>query len=339
MTTPLNESQLWSDARLMPETLRLAIERFREPDAERARAVSLLHEASRVIVTGNGAAFYAALALESAARAHPVASTSVVAVPAGILGSGDFRWMPGDVPIVFSSSGELRDIVELVASNRFPSDWVAVTANAGSTLGHAATARVDVTVLTQQAVAHTQAYLANVLSSLLLWQEACGRDLGLDVDDLPAKVEAAVDRAGDWAAGIAPTIADATGGVALSSGGGWSAALETALLFKEVAGLPLEGLETREAATTGMYALTPASLVVSHATEEDAAASEAERICAATGATVIRLPAPKVGSTLLIPVVGFPFALALAGILGLDRGRNIDNPAWTTAYLETARVG
>ena len=51
------------------------------------------------------------------------------------------------------------------------------------------------------------------------------------------------------------TPADA---VVFGSGPAWAAALEAALLLKEVSGMPAEGVETREGATSTMMALGPA---------------------------------------------------------------------------------
>ena len=61
---------------------------------------------------------------------------------------------------------------------------------------------------------------------------------------------------------------------------GWPAALETALLLKEIASLPTEGMETREGATSGMYALGPTHIAVSLPTRHDPLIDETEQICA-----------------------------------------------------------
>jgi len=126
--------------------------------------------------------------------------------------------------------------------------------------------------------------------------------------------------------------------LAFASGAGHVAALETALLMKEVCGQYVEGFETREAATTGMYALRSGDLVLSHARADDPLAEEAEAVLEGMGARAIRLPLASSCSALELPILGFPAAVALAGSLGLRDGRNIDAPEWTSSYYQTARV-
>ena len=40
----------------------------------------------------------------------------------------------------------------------------------------------------------------------------------------------------------------------------------------------------------------------------------------------------------LAPLLSFPWALALAGELGLRAGRDVDTPPWAAAYYATARM-
>jgi hypothetical protein len=109
------------------------------------------------------------------------------------------------------------------------------------------------------------------------------------------------------------------------------------LLLKEVAGTPAEGVETREGATSAMYALRPSHLVVSLPTAGDTLLEEAERICAARGATVIRAPGGELADPRLSAVAAFPATVALATRLGVERGLEVDAPAWTDAYYAVAR--
>ncbi len=126
--------------------------------------------------------------------------------------------------------------------------------------------------------------------------------------------------------------------VAFGSGPAWAAALEAALLLKEVAGIPAEGVETREGATSAMMALGPGALAVSLAgAAEDPLLAEAEGICAGQGATVIRTPPPETGDRRLAAISNFPAAVALAGRLGVERGLDVDTPAWTEAYYRVSR--
>ena len=78
--------------------------------------------------------------------------------------------------------------------------------------------------------------------------------------------------------------------IAFGSGPGWASALESALLLKEVAGVPAEGVETREGATSAMMALRPGYLALSLPTGPDPLIDEAEAICGGRGATVVRAP-------------------------------------------------
>jgi glutamine---fructose-6-phosphate transaminase (isomerizing) len=303
---------------------------------------ALMSRARRVVVTGNGAAYYAALTLWTAALQWP-AGPEVVALPAGALAAGRLSWRPGDLLLVVSSSGELRDVVTLLEPGSAgrpgpPRPYALLTATPTSVLARTAGATAVVPVRAQRAVTHTQAYVGNVLALLLLWQQVAGADLGLEVDALPGLVSRGLVDAESWVAGLeAPGLPSAA--IAFGAGGGWPAALEAALLLKEVAGVPAEGMETREGATSGMYALRSDHLVLSVPTDPDPYVGETEAVCAATGARVLRLPVPPTASDLVTPITSFPAALALAARIGRDAGRDVDQPAWTAAYYRTARTG
>jgi glucosamine 6-phosphate synthetase-like amidotransferase/phosphosugar isomerase protein len=143
----------------------------------------------------------------------------------------------------------------------------------------------------------------------------------------------------DWAQSSSDALQEVPpAAVAFGTGGASVAALETALLLKEVAGIPAEGLETREGATSGMYALRPGHLVLAHPTHDDPLCEEAAEVCARTGAEVIRVPGGILGPRGAAAITTFPAALALAGILGDRAGLDIDQPAWTSAYYATARI-
>jgi glucosamine 6-phosphate synthetase-like amidotransferase/phosphosugar isomerase protein len=126
--------------------------------------------------------------------------------------------------------------------------------------------------------------------------------------------------------------------IVFGSGPGWAAALEAALLLKEVAGIPAEGVETREGATSAMMALGPGALALSlPAGDGDPLLAEAEEICAGQGATVLRAPGGEGVDRRLAAVTTFPAAAALAMRIGLERGLDVDKPAWTDAYYRVAR--
>ena len=199
-------------------------------------------------------------------RSRGAPGPEVVAVPSGLLARGAFRWRDGDVLLAVSSSGEFRDLVE-ATEGRPPVPSVAITSTPGSTIASRVGARALVTVLEQRAVTHTQAFCGNVAAALAVWAEVTA-DAGLAdaLRRLPEDVEAALaaSRSLGRRAGGRSTPANA---IAFGSGAGWAAALEAALLLKEVAGVPTEGVETREGATSAMMALRPGDLVLSLPTE------------------------------------------------------------------------
>ena len=175
-----------------------------------------------------------------AARRGP----EVVAIPAGLLATGQVRWRAGDVPLVFSSSGELRDVVGLAPDDLPPYAPITATPIRRWRATHAVTV---VPVRSQDAITHTQAYTGNVLAGLLAWGRAAGS--ALDLRDVPAVVHDNLRAARTWVDALKLPVRT-TAGIVFGSGGGWPAALETALLLKEIASLLTEGMETREGATS-----------------------------------------------------------------------------------------
>src|SRR5262245_7080388 len=327
-----SETGLWQDVSELPDALAETLD-AREGFAEVASLLSA-DGVRRIVATGNGAAYYVAVALWLAALPTPA---EVVAVPSGLVARGGFRWRPGDVLLAISSSGEFRDLVEAVGSG-VPRPYAAITANADSTLGAAAAARAVVRVLHPRAVTHTQAFCGAVAAGLAVLAEVTD-DAGLRaaVAQIPEHAAAAVETARGW-----PDDADALGAeaaVAFGSGPAWAGALEAALLLKEVACIPAEGVETREGATSTMMALRQGHLVLSLPTGADPLLEEAEQICAARGATVLRAPAPEGVDRRLASIVCHPAAVALAERLGIARGLDVDRPAWTEDYYRVARSG
>ncbi|HEU0336986.1 MAG TPA: hypothetical protein VFR43_10550 [Gaiellaceae bacterium] len=328
----LDGTGLWRDVVELPPALEATL------DGEGIDEVAALLGAGgvrRVVASGNGAAYYVAVALWLASlegRAGP----EVVAAPSGLLARRAFAWRPGDVLLAVSSSGEFRDLVEAVEAG-VPVPIAAVTANAGSTLGSRAEARALVSVPDQRAVTHTQAFCGAVVAALAAWA-AVTSDSALDtaLRRLPEELEGTVAAARAWVEEHAESDAEAA--VVLGSGPAWAAALEAALLLKEVAGLPAEGVETREGATSAMMALRSGALALSLPTGgDDTLLAEAEEICAGRGATVLRAPVPATADSRLAAVSTFPAAAALAVRLGIERGLDVDRPAWTEAYYRVAR--
>ena len=88
-----------------------------------------------------------------------------------------------------------------------------------------------------------------------------------------------------------------------------------------------------------MMALAPGALALSlpAGAGDDPLLAEAEEICAGQGATVIRAPGGETTDRRLAAVSTFPAAAALAARIGLERGLDVDRPAWTDAYYRVAR--
>ena len=108
-------------------------------------------------------------------------------------------------------------------------------------------------------------------------------------------------------------------------------------MLKEISRIPAEGVETREGATSAMFGLDRGHLMVSLDPDGDPLGDEAVRLCAAAGATTLRFPAGARADARLAPITTLPAAAALAAELALAAGHDVDKPAWTDAYYETAR--
>ena len=174
-------------------------------------------------------------------------------MPSGLLARGAFAWRPGDVLLAVSSSGEFRDLIEAI-DGRAPAPYAAVTSTPDSTIGSRAGACALVAVAHQRAVTHTQAFCGNVVAALGVWAKLTSDPaLASALARLPEQVDDALQDARAWAAEAGAV--DATNAIAFGSGPAWAAALEAALLLKEVSGIPAEGVETREGATSTMMAL------------------------------------------------------------------------------------
>lgn len=288
----------------------------------------------RIVATGNGAAYYVAVALWLASL-EGCPGPEVVAVPSGLVARGRFDWRDGDVLLAISSSGEFRDLIEAVDALQTP--YAAVTATPESTIGSRAASRALVTVEHQRATTHTQAFCGAVAAALSVWAEiTADAELRASLVRLPAAVAAAVTAAEAWADTVG--WGDGSFAVAYGSGPAWAASLEAALLLKEVAGIPAEGLETREGATSAMFSLRPGHLVLSLPAGADPLLDEAEDVCRGRGATVVRAPAPTGADTRLSAITTHPAAVALSTRIGIERGLDVDRPTWVDAYDDVART-
>jgi fructoselysine-6-P-deglycase FrlB-like protein len=324
------ETGLWADVREVPDALAATLDAA--DGVAEAAAILRGDGIRRVVATGNGAAYYVAHALWLASLESAGTGPPIVAVPCGVAVRDTFRWQPGDAVLAVSSSGEFREVVELARRGDRP--CIAITAGAESSLAAAATASVVQRVVTQRAVTHTQALCGAYLCALAVWAATTGdRDLAAVVDSAVAVASQAVAAAESWSVPVQPPTA------AVVAGGGpaWAAALELALMLKEVARVPAEGVETREGATSSMFGLGPGHLMVSLDPPDDPLAQEAMRLCAKAGATTLRLPVVPGADGRLALLSLLPHSTALAADLALKAGHEVDRPAWTDTYYATAR--
>jgi fructoselysine-6-P-deglycase FrlB-like protein len=342
MTDPavklMEETGLWRDVTEIPDALASTLSSANSGFEDVARLLRR-DGVSRVVASGNGAAYYVAHALWLASLDSPASAPQVVALPAGLLASGRFAWREGDLLMAISSSGEFRDVVE-VLGNIAPRPYVAITANPSSTVGQGAQALATYTVHNQRAVTHSQVFCGAIVAALSVWAAVTGDGtLARAVEEAPAVAARAIQRASEWIEELASTgLARPSFTATFGSGPVWSAALEAALLLREVARLPAEGSEAREGATSSMYALGPGDLVLSLPVGlHDEQLSEAEEICAGTGARVMRAPSEPSCDDRLAGVATFPAAAGLSTFLAVAAGLAPDEPAWTTAYYSTAR--
>lgn len=327
------ETGLWADVRELPGALRDTLAAA-EGVAE-AAALLRAPGIDRIVATGNGAAYYVAHALWLASL-ESRGSVPIVAVPCGIAVREGFRWQPGDAVLAVSSSGEFRDVVE-IARRGVGRPCVAITAAADSSLATAATAVVVQRVVSQRAVTHTQAVAGAYASALALWAAVTGDgELAALLDTIGGAAQQAVADAETWAADELPRVGTPSAAIAVGGGPAWAAALELALMLKEISRIPAEGVETREGATSASFGLDRGHLMVSLDPAGDAEGDEAVRLCAAAGAVTLRLPGAG-GDARLTPITALPAAAALSAELALAAGHDVDRPAWTDAYYETAR--
>ena len=329
------DTGLWADVREMPGPLAATL----DARAGIAEAAALLRDdgVRRIVATGNGAAYYVAHALWLASLEAEADGPPIVAVPCGVAVREGFRWRAGDAVLAVSSSGEFRDVVEIARAARGARPCVAITADAASSLAKAATATVLQTVDHQRAVTHTQALAGAYSAGLGLWAGVTG-DTGLErlLDGAVDTLSAAIGAAEAWAEEVLPALGAPPAAIAAGGGAAWAAAMELALMLKEVSRIPAEGVETREGATSAMFGLAPGHLMVSLDPEGDPLGDEAVRLCAAAGAKTLRLPGAEAGA-LLAMIMTLPASAALSAGLAQAAGHDVDKPTWTDAYYETAR--
>ncbi len=334
-------SRLWNDTVRVPSTIDAAlranpgigavVDRLRDPAVK------------RIVISGNGAAWYAGLGVWLASLESTPPRADITCVPSGLIARGRFSWRSGDVLFAISSSGEFRDVVEAVSRPGCPS-VVAVTANPESTIGRAAVARATVKLPEPVAFTHSTAYTANVALGLaILARVSDDPGLAMAVAGLPDSAEAAVKAATEW------DVADAVGSMrprmvlGLGDGPAWAAGLEMALLAREVGRMPADGTELREGATSSMFGVGSEDLAVlaevgSPGTETSRLEDETVIALQDQGTRVIRLPGGRLGDRRLAPILSFPASVRVATHLAVAAGLDPDAPETARTYYRTARV-
>ncbi len=335
-TLNVTDTALWQDMCETPETVAATLDAA-AGHGELARLLAS-HRPGRIVATGNGASFYVATALWMASLSNQLLAP-VVAVPAGLLATDTFGLGNDDLILAFSTSGELRDLVELMNGPQRPRAFALVTSSPSSTLATQADAVALVEVRHQRAVTHTQAYLGAAAVALDVLGRASGDpSLRAAADTMPTALSAQLVGAVQWADEVGEPLSSPRAAIVFGTGQASVAASEAALLLKEVAGVPAEGMETREGATSGMYALGSDQLVLALPVGSDPLADEAVRICSATGAVVVRAPWPHGLDRKCAIAAHFAHPLALAIRLALAQGHDPDDPDWYATYKSTARV-
>jgi glucosamine--fructose-6-phosphate aminotransferase (isomerizing) len=332
MSDVLERTVLWQDALGIPAAIEATLND--RTGIEEAAGFLRTARPGRIVASGNGASWYVALALWLASLGSE--GPELLAVPAGLLGSRAWRWRDGDVLLAISSSGELNDLIAAQAALG-PGRSVAITSNAGSSIGRAAAARAVVASEGQRSHTHTRSYCGSLAAGLAV-VAAIGGDAALEgvLGSAARWVAEALRAAPAWLGDLPPGLGPSNA-VVFGAGGAWPAALETALLLKEVAGVPAEGGEAREGATSATFGLSSTSLAVAVPTDSDAQTAGAIDACAATGARAVVLPQVRGAPAVLSPVTSFPYALALAAWIADARGLDVDRPAWAERYYSTVR--
>jgi glutamine---fructose-6-phosphate transaminase (isomerizing) len=340
VTRPLYQTTgLWNDVGELPRLLQATLDQ--QQGFSDVTRVLRGRGVERVVITGNGASYYTAFAVWLTAIGTSGSAPPLVAVPAGILASGGFRWLPGDALLVVSSSGELRDVVGITESDDCPRPLLAITGTPSSTIARAADACAVVPNAVQRAATHTHAFCGAVVAALDIWARVMGdSELRSVTRSASDAVASALQRVDVWMTEATRVVGDHATGVVFGTGVAWAAALEGALLLKEIAKIPAEGAETREAATSVMTGINAGTLVLALPAGHhgDPLADETARVLAERGADVLLVPGSDGHDHRLSPITSFPAVAALAIELGLRKGLDVDHPDWLDSYNATARV-
>lgn len=182
---------MWREMQSQPDDLAAAL-----PDMRRQAAVLSRFSPDRVVLTGSGDSWFAAMSMELAFGAE--LASPVWAMPsaaAARYGQGRI----GGLTIVISVSGEVRRTIEAaISAHRLGGAVLAVTAGAESTLAREADAVMLMPEPLTRATPHTRDYTMTLLALLTALEGLTGRQIP-ELDAWPGQVRSALDAAVEWA--------------------------------------------------------------------------------------------------------------------------------------------
>ena len=204
------------------------------------RSAELVRSAKRVVIAGIGASLNASILLENLLSTNGV---DAIALEAGELFHYRTDAYRDAVFIIVSRSGESIEIARLSHALRERNPVIAVTNEPDSTLAGAAKFSIDVHSMPDEMVA-IQSYTGTLLSLFLLGMAVLNRleEARKQVDALLPKlsrwIEVNLDRNQDWDTFLEPN----TPVYSLGRGPSYGTALQSALLFSEIAKAPAIGM-------------------------------------------------------------------------------------------------
>lgn len=348
MSESLFLQEILSTPRALADTIAAADDRATEV----ARSL-LRQDVRRIVAIGSGSSYFAGGIAAYLYRALATTADPIVWAEA----AGDFdlyppKLSPNDVVVAVSASGEGGDVINLLAKLRGRCQTVGITNAPESTL----TRRVDhvlpLVAGTGQVPTSTKTFVASVAALDLLFlallaetgHEQAG-DLREELRALPRQVERTLSGALAASGVLADRLGRCSRLFVLGAGPSYPLALEDALVFKEVVGLPAEGVQTHEMAH-GAIAVVDESVGVIALDSPGAPSAVTRRVlgqCADQGAVTIAvgadddLPVEAASHDLLSPIVYASPVFILADACASRRGRNPDAPGWESAYLRLTR--
>jgi glucosamine--fructose-6-phosphate aminotransferase (isomerizing) len=349
MSETLFEQDVLQTARSLEATLTHVRDAAMEV-ASRLRSAGV----ERIAVLGNGTSLYASQASTYLhnALASP-RSTAVWAMHTGEYAQYPVPLAENDALVAVSVSGELNDLLEVCERAKGRHHVIGLTNIADSSL----TRLVDHVLLMQAGRSlvptSTKTFVTSVATLQLLWLglaelqgNAEAADLRRQLLATPSLVEQSMEEARAQLAPAADRLDHCERLFVLGSGPAYALAQEFALVFREVANLPADAVQTREMVQGPIAVVdkTVGIVAISAPGPSQAVTKQTLAQCAEVGAVTL-----EVGDTagglrisaqchdLLIPITyGGPLFL-LANELGVRRGVDVDHPRWESIYLVATR--